>query len=66
MILMKKFNSIVMVQKVKMEKLFFIYGILERVEQVQKPILAMDMEKKEHIMQNEQLKIVEEKKVKNK
>lgn len=50
MILMKKFNSIVMVQKVKKEKLFFIYGILERVEQVQKPILAMDMEKKEHIM----------------
>jgi len=50
MILMKKFNSIVMVQKVKMEKLFFIYEILERVEQVQKPILAMDMEIKEHIM----------------
>ena len=33
---MKEFNSIVMVQKVKMEKLFLIYGTLEMVQQVQK------------------------------
>ena len=49
---MKEFNSIVMVQKVKMEKLFLIYGTLEMVQQVQKSALPMYMEKKEHILWN--------------
>ena len=48
----EEFNSIVMVQKVKMEKLFLIYGTLEMVQQVQKSALPMYMEKKEHILWN--------------
>ena len=42
----EEFNSIVMVQKVKMEKLFLIYGTLEMVQQVQKSALPMYMEKR--------------------